>query len=83
MGEARQSLAIEACEAYYLHGKSQKEIAQSLRVSTATVSRLLRYARDTGVVRVTIHPPRDVILAREVLKVLANTTARSDCLADR
>jgi deoxyribonucleoside regulator len=72
---------IEACEAYYLHGKSQKEIAEALGVSTASVSRLLRYARDTGIVRVTIHPPRDVILARKVLQLLADTRVREVIVA--
>ncbi len=74
--ETRQLQAIEACEGYYLHGKTQKEIASKLGVSTATVSRLLRYARQHGFVRVAIHPPRNVELARRVQELFSGSTVR-------
>jgi lsr operon transcriptional repressor len=39
---------------YYINGRGQRDIARDLGVSTATVSRLLKRARDEGVVQISI-----------------------------
>lgn len=54
--ELRQ--VVECLELYYRQGQSQKDIAQTLGVSAATVSRLLKRAHDDGLVRVELDLPR-------------------------
>lgn len=49
---------VQCLELYYRQGKSQKDIAQILGVSAATVSRLLKRAFDEGFVRVELDLPR-------------------------
>src|SRR5262245_17560953 len=49
---------VQCLELYYRQGKSQKDIATSLGVSAATVSRLLKRAFDDGLVRVELDLPR-------------------------
>lgn len=51
-------LLVTAATMYYEHDASQKEIAERLGVSRPTVSRLLSRARDEGIVRIEIVPPR-------------------------
>jgi DNA-binding transcriptional regulator LsrR (DeoR family) len=50
---------------YYLRDHTQQEIAQRLRLSRPTVSRLLREARDLGYVQITVTPPRGLHLDLE------------------
>ncbi|MBM3219853.1 MAG: MarR family transcriptional regulator [Candidatus Rokubacteria bacterium] len=54
--ELRQ--VVQCLELYYRQGQSQKDIAQTLGVSAATVSRLLKRAHDDGLVRVELDLPR-------------------------
>jgi len=49
---------VQCLELYYRQGQSQKDIAQTLGVSAATVSRLLKRAYDDGFVRVELDLPR-------------------------
>jgi len=49
---------VQCLELYYRQGRSQKDIAQTLGVSAATVSRLLKRAFDDGLVRVELDLPR-------------------------
>ena len=46
-----------AASLYYVQGETMESIARQLRVSRSTVSRLLRDARDTGVVTITLRNP--------------------------
>lgn len=55
-GEVRQ--LVQCLELYYRQGRSQKDIAEALGVSAATVSRLLKRAFDEGLVRVELDLPR-------------------------
>ena len=48
-----------AAQLYYLEDKNQAEVAQALGVSRPLVSRLLREARELGVVEITVHPPQE------------------------
>ena len=51
-------LLVTAAVMYYEQDASQKQIAEQLGVSRPTVSRLLERARDQGIVRIEIVPPR-------------------------
>jgi deoxyribonucleoside regulator len=59
---------IEVATQFYLHGRSQVEIARALGLDPSTVSRYLKRARDEGIVHVEIRPPRrrDLELGREI-----------------
>lgn len=50
-----QKLLVDVATMYYLEDKTQSEIAKSLYLSRPKVSRLLKKARDTKVVEITIH----------------------------
>src|SRR5512146_2767258 len=70
-GELRQ--LVQCLELYYRQGRSQKDIATTLGVSAATVSRLLKRAFDEGLVRVELDLPRTqeleaVLVARSGLR---------------
>ncbi|AQW21644.1 RNA polymerase subunit sigma-70 [Lentilactobacillus curieae] len=49
--------SLQAAEMYYQDNASQSEIAKSLGVSRPTVSRLLQYAKDAGIVKIQIVNP--------------------------
>src|SRR3970282_1800353 len=51
-------LMVQCLELYYRQARSQKDIATTLGVSAATVSRLLKRAFDEGFVRVELDLPR-------------------------
>lgn len=55
---------------YYLEGRTQEEISQSMGLSRAKVGRLLRRARDEGIVdvRVLLHPSVSAELANELTR---------------
>ena len=46
---------IEVSTMYYMEGTSQEKIAQRLGISRSGISRLLREARERGIVEITIH----------------------------
>lgn len=60
--------ALRAAVAYYLEDKTMDAVARELRVSRATVSRLLSRARETGIVQVSVFTPgaRASRLAKEL-----------------
>ncbi|WP_288658919.1 sugar-binding transcriptional regulator [uncultured Limosilactobacillus sp.] len=51
------ALALKVATLYYRDGFNQQEIASELNISRATVSRLLQYGRDQGLVTIKIHNP--------------------------
>ncbi|MEU7906260.1 sugar-binding domain-containing protein [Actinoplanes sp. NPDC049118] len=71
MAETRQALAVTAARMYYGAGQSTQEIADYLRVSRSTVSRLLTFAREAGVVEVRVHETADAST-----RLTADLTAR-------
>jgi deoxyribonucleoside regulator len=57
--QSRRAAAVTAARMYYGAGQSAQEIAAYLQVSRSTVSRLLAYAREAGVVEVRVHETAD------------------------
>jgi DNA-binding transcriptional regulator LsrR (DeoR family) len=62
MGEG---LLAQVSALYYLDGRTQAEIAQRLRLSRAKVSRLLCAAREAGIARIVVSPPRGMLVGLE------------------
>ncbi|MEU4362370.1 sugar-binding domain-containing protein [Promicromonospora sp. NPDC023987] len=58
MTQNESNLMVEVSTDYYLDGKSKVEIARDRGISRFQVARLLAQARDQGVVRIEITPPR-------------------------
>lgn len=53
------SLAIKACNMYYIDGKSEIRIANALGISRSKISRLISYAKEKGIVNISINNPLD------------------------
>jgi len=66
-------LLVKVSKAYYEQGLTQQEIADRLHQSRSRVSRLLREARDTGIVQITVVPPKNT---HPDLEVQLETTFR-------
>ena len=58
---SKRAAAVTAARMYYGAGQSTQEIAAYLKVSRSTVSRLLAFARESGVVEVRVHENADHI----------------------
>lgn len=57
----RTKLALRAAQMYYVRDLKMTAIADSMHMSRSSVSRLLTYARDTGLVDIRIKAPTDGI----------------------
>lgn len=55
----REELAYQAAVMYYVNEETMSAIAHHLDVSRSTVSRLLRDARELGLVQIVLSPPQD------------------------
>ncbi len=53
----RENDLYTAAAMYYVQGETMDRIARQLKVSRSTVSRILKQARDTGVVRISLAQP--------------------------
>lgn len=53
----KQLLLFEAARLCYDFGLSQREVAQSLGLSPATLTRMLKKAADLGIIRISVQPP--------------------------
>lgn len=51
-------LAARVARLYFIEEVKQTDIAARLHISQASISRLLQRARDEGIVRITVEPPR-------------------------
>ena len=71
------SLLVEVAKLYYEEGLTQLEIGRQLQSSRSTVSRLLKEARDKGVVTITIDYKwvRDSALERDLARTFGLTQA--------
>lgn len=68
MLEDRDELLARIATLYYYHDQSQQEIAQTLSLSRSNVSRLLKEARERGIVEISIRYPiqRDLFLEQQL-----------------
>jgi len=66
--DGREELLATVASLYYKLDRSQAEIANRFGVSTSKISRMLKEARDRGIVDIRIHMPipRDVALEQEL-----------------
>lgn len=55
----REKAEFTAAQMYYVQNRTMEHIAQELCISRSTVSRLLRSAREQGIVRISVHRPTD------------------------
>ena len=61
--------ALEICHLYYEDGLSQNEIAEKLKISRPTISRLLTFAKENGLVQIKVmYPKQDLSLLQIQLK---------------
>lgn len=68
--------AFRAAELYYLHEQSQATIAAELKISVASVSRLLDYARSKQLVQFVLVPPFHRLLGQALEERLASRGVR-------
>lgn len=61
----REKAEFTAAQMYYVQNRTMEHIAHEMGVSRSTVSRLLREAREQGIVRISVHPPMDRASALE------------------
>ncbi|MBI2562798.1 MAG: sugar-binding transcriptional regulator [candidate division NC10 bacterium] len=57
MDQRAAHLLVTVADLYYLQDRTQAEIARALRISRPHVSRLLKRARETGIVTTSVRPP--------------------------
>lgn len=50
--------ALRAAQLYYVQDLTMDEIAAEMRISRSSISRLLSYAREIGLVEITVHSPQ-------------------------
>lgn len=55
----RANLLADIAEMYFIEGKSQNEIAEFIGVSRSNISRMLKEARSSGIVQISIDRPLD------------------------
>jgi len=53
--DARTREALHVAQLYYEQDRTMEQIAAELNVSRSSVSRLLSYAREIGLVEITVH----------------------------
>ncbi|MFY9262164.1 MAG: transcriptional regulator [Actinomycetaceae bacterium] len=58
--DQRLALAYKAAFMHYVQGETMETIARRLQTSRSTVSRLIKTARELGLVKITLHPPQEV-----------------------
>jgi DNA-binding transcriptional regulator LsrR (DeoR family) len=68
---ADAALAARICWYYFKEGQTQDAIAQHLRITRKRVNRILRDARESGLVQITIAPPAGPCSALEARLVTA------------
>lgn len=56
---SKSSDALRAAQLYYLQNLTMEAIAREMRVSRSSVSRLLGYARESGLVEIQVHSPME------------------------
>lgn len=57
MSQQKLNQSLQVAQLYYMEGVDQAQIAEALSISRPTVSRLLQYARDHGVIHISVEHP--------------------------
>ncbi len=67
--------ALRAAHLYYVQELTMEDIATEMRISRSSISRLLAYAREIGLVEITVHSPQDGIdsLAERIIDLFGVT----------
>jgi len=70
MNRNRDTLLAEIATRYYVHDQSQQEIADQLDLSRSNISRLLKEARERGIIEIIIRHPlgRDTYLEGQLME---------------
>ena len=63
--EEQHALAVQVARLYYHPGLTSDEVARELNLSRPKVSRLLTFAKQTGLVEIRIHDPQALPLSLE------------------
>ena len=63
--DEKADLALRAAQMYYLQDMTMDVIARDFGTSRSSVSRLLAHARESGLVEIKLHPPREHALRLE------------------
>lgn len=71
-------LLADVAQQYYLEDLTQEQIARRIGVSRSNVSRMLKEARERGLVEIRIHHPLKTL--PELAAALTRTVALADCL---
>jgi len=84
---AKSRDALRAAQLYYMQDLTMETIARELHTSRSSVSRLLSFARDAGLVEISIHSPLDLVSRveheiREHYGVVAHVVPVPDRTAD-
>ena len=58
-GDSRIADALRAAHLYYIQNLTMDAIASELRISRSSISRLIAFARDSGLVEIRLHSPLD------------------------
>lgn len=64
----KRLIALKVARMYYTQGLTQESIAQTLKISRSTVSRLLKWAKNQGLVKIIVFPVVDVDLTKKLAK---------------
>lgn len=85
--DRRTRAALRAAQMYYMQDLTMDAIARDLAVSRSSVSRLLTFARETGLVEITVSSPLDhgAALERRILEgfgVTAHVVPMPDAISD-
>ncbi|GEB95688.1 sugar-binding domain-containing protein [Microbacterium lacticum] len=67
--------ALRAAHLYYVQELTMEDIATEMRISRSSISRLLAYAREIGLVEITVHSPQDGVdsLAERIIELFGVT----------
>lgn len=79
-------LIARVAQMYHVEGRRQAEIAETLRMSQATVSRMLKRAEQEGIIRTTVIPPPGTFADLELAlreRYALNEAIVVDCSEDR
>lgn len=73
-------LIVKVCKWYYEDQATQEEIAHRVGISRSTISRMLTYARQQGIVKVSVEPPPSELFDFTLERTLESKVGLSEVL---